>query len=40
MSEWISVKDKLPPKRENVLVCYGNGRIGVDWISSTQSKEG
>lgn len=36
MSEWISVKERLPEKRKDVLVRYGNGRIDIDWIDSTQ----
>ena len=36
VGEWISVKERLPKKRKNVLVRYGNGRIDFDWIDSTQ----
>ena len=35
-NEWVSVEDRLPEKRKDVLVHYGNGRIGMDWIDSTQ----
>ena len=35
-NEWVSVEDRLPEKRKDVLVHYGNGRIGIDWIDSTQ----
>ena len=35
-NEWVSVNKRLPEKRKDVLVHYGNGRIGIDWIDSTQ----
>ena len=35
-NEWVSVNTRLPEKRKDVLVHYGNGRIGIDWIDSTQ----
>ena len=35
-NEWVSVTKRLPEKRKEVLVHYGNGRIGIDWIDSTQ----
>lgn len=35
-NEWVSVNKRLPEKRKEVLVHYGNGRIGIDWIDSTQ----
>ena len=34
--EWIDAKVELPPKREDVLVRYGNGYIGIDWSDSTR----
>ncbi len=33
---WIDAKVELPPKREDVLVRYGNGYIGIDWSDSTR----
>lgn len=36
MTGWVSVNKRLPEKRKEVLVHYGNGRIGIDWIDSTQ----
>ena len=35
-NEWVSVNKRLPEKRKDVLVHYGKGRIGIDWIDSTQ----
>ena len=35
-NEWVSVNKRLPEKRKDVLVHYGNGRFGIDWIDSTQ----
>ena len=38
MSEWISVKDRLPETHENVLFCEdGNVRIGY-YLGATYSK--
>lgn len=36
LTGWVSVNKGLPEKRKDVLVHYGNGRIGIDWIDSTQ----
>lgn len=36
LTGWVSVNKRLPEKRKDVLVHYGNGRIGIDWIDSTQ----
>lgn len=36
LTGWVSVNKRLPEKRKEVLVHYGNGRIGIDWIDSTQ----
>ena len=35
-NEWVSVNKRLPEKRKEVLVHYGNGSIGIDWINSIQ----
>ena len=32
-NEWVSVNKRLPEKRKDVLVHYGNGRIGIDYQS-------
>ena len=32
---WISVKERQPTVREDVLVLYANGRIAIDWIHFT-----
>ena len=32
MSEWISVKDRLPEPLANVLVCYESGRVDIAWV--------
>ena len=31
MSDWISVKDRLPPKDKYVLAAAPSGYIGIDW---------
>ena len=36
LAGWVSIDERLPEKRQDVLVHYGNGRIGIDWIDSTQ----
>lgn len=36
LTGWVNLNERLPEKRKNVLVRYGNGRIGIDWIDSTQ----
>ena len=28
--EWISVKDRLPPEQERVLVCFEDGVITIE----------
>lgn len=36
LTGWVSMDERLPEKRKDVLVRYGNGRIGIDWIDSIQ----
>ena len=32
--EWISVKDRLPDKHTDVLVCQTNGKVLKGWLGS------
>lgn len=33
-NEWVSVEERLPERYQNVLVCYKNGRVDIDWANS------
>lgn len=33
MSEWISVKDRLPPENITVLAAYDNGKVDRDFMA-------
>lgn len=37
MSEWISVKDKLPELFENVLTYVGGRKIIVNWLEELEN---
>lgn len=36
MSEWISVKERLPEESTNVLVVHDGGRVTIEWMLSSR----